>query len=236
MMNEPARILVGPHAVPFYVPEDALAEKLPRFFGQAFKGGWLETERKVLELPEENVDGFRLFLEWVCRGTLAPIPECPGLVHGGDYQNAVACEVAEHLAPWFEAVVIADKWAINELFELLLDKINFFHDENAILCHPALIGLLVPMVRPGNRIEKFLEGHFDEIRHRKQSDLDFWFAIVWRVCPEYTLAQGRRHRDEKEAEETAEARRREDRRLRHNRSSNLSHWRRRQRLKAARQG
>jgi hypothetical protein len=64
-------ILVGPEASPktFVVPQDQIAAR-SRFISAACNKGWIEGQQKVIRLPVEMPDMYRVYINWVHTGEI----------------------------------------------------------------------------------------------------------------------------------------------------------------------
>jgi hypothetical protein len=87
------------------------------YFSKAFKGGFQETEKVVMYLPEDDSETFDSFIDFVYRGTL------PKFVADEDppTEDTVDAYTMGKLAPLF---YLAEKYCMNKLANKVMDAIQ----------------------------------------------------------------------------------------------------------------
>lgn len=65
----PIKVLVGSSKHAFYVHESAI-RRPGTFFDTALSRAWKEGQERVVELPEEGEDTFRLYIQWLYTGNI----------------------------------------------------------------------------------------------------------------------------------------------------------------------
>jgi hypothetical protein len=109
-------IYVGPKRKKFLVHKKLICDR-SEYFSKAFKGGFQETEKGVMYLPEDDIEAFDSFVNFIYRNTL------PKFVKDEDppTEDAIDEYGCEKLAPLF---YLAEKYCMNELANKVMDAIQ----------------------------------------------------------------------------------------------------------------
>lgn len=100
------------------VPKDLLCSYSP-FFDRCFNGSFREAHEQKLELPEEKIEDFDIFLEFILRGTIAVKPGLRG--------------AEETISQCLDFLKFADKYQLGDvseaIFKPLFDALWFYTAE-----------------------------------------------------------------------------------------------------------
>ena len=92
----------------WHLPKDLLVNSSP-FFAAALNGSFAEARSKVVNFPEDDIEAFALFIQWLYIGEIAvddcPADDCPS-DHGDDDNHF--CSAATTLT-FVEAWILGDK-------------------------------------------------------------------------------------------------------------------------------
>lgn len=67
-------LIVGESQTRFFLPKSLLITEAGDFFSKMLKGPFIEAETNQISLAEEDPRSFELFIDWLYRGTIPPIP------------------------------------------------------------------------------------------------------------------------------------------------------------------
>ena len=247
MTARPIEVRVGEEARQYWVPAQLLIDRVPAFFRGALAPrrlpnggepvpGFRESEAQVVELPEDDVEGFEVFLDFIMSPTVDNIPTIPGFPEKATLAEAnEQFGIVEWLGPFVEAIIIADKYGVNDLISSLLAKVEDFHIEHQTSCHPLLMSRLALIARPGTLVDKFLENHLGAIYSFHREEYEECLSTLNEFGGEWLSDYLGKQRAKTDAINEAIRQHNEERRLRHNESSRKSHKKRRERLRAERQ-
>jgi hypothetical protein len=93
------------------LPERLLCDKVP-YFAAEFRGDFIEGNKRVIRLVDDNPDIFALLVKWLL-GWALPYPE-----RGFD------AETSESIFKWFQLYVLADKLGVGDLCSEVIDPID----------------------------------------------------------------------------------------------------------------
>ena len=136
-------ISVGPDKVQYPLPKGRLLQEDVPIFKAAFAGSFSEAAACIMDLPNEEVEVFDLFVEWLFGGTVPAIPldkERHGRVGGHtDFRKAKDAGVAEYTKLWHKLARIPHRLCCCELEILVFEVLKTFHTKAKMTCHPILL-------------------------------------------------------------------------------------------------
>ena len=165
-------ITVGPDKRPFHVHKPLLLHQ-SRFLSRAFERESFKVVNNTLHLKDIDPAIFELFLEWVYRRTLDPPSikqdsiDSRGLfsmsrVYRGTVHPfpAISEDVLEEAyaaeAPYHELYYLAERWSIDALKNVIIDKIREFHHRAKVCIDPDFIIAGYINTSRGSPLRKYL--------------------------------------------------------------------------------
>jgi len=141
----------GDGACTFGVHQTLICEKSP-FFMAALDGKWKESHKKLVELPEDDVNAFRLYLNWIYKGLLP----CGDVATNGisDLSPVQKSDVNKEYTVLINAYILGDKLGDLDFADAVID--TFISSANAFKYSPGshlqYIYVQTPVASPLRRL------------------------------------------------------------------------------------
>lgn len=136
------------NAKTWHLPKELLTRSSP-FFAAALNGSFTEANSKVVTLPEDDIDAFALFTQWLYVGEIGGSPKDCDLDH--DHDSPLHC-CASTVQTLIQAWVLGDKLGCAIFKDLamlgLIDELNVNRIE------PYNVGTACERSAPGSKLRR----------------------------------------------------------------------------------
>ncbi|KAI9712146.1 MAG: hypothetical protein M1812_006984 [Candelaria pacifica] len=157
LSGEMVDIYVGPKRKHWHLPKLLLCNT-SSFFQGSFEGEFKEAAEKALYLPEDEAEGFEIFVQWLYRGGL------PGIA------NYATFDAEQLLSSNIALYHLADKLCIVPLQNLAIERIGeIFKRGKQVSMRPSTILGIYQNTRPDSMLRKL---SVDLAAHRYMSTPD----------------------------------------------------------------
>lgn len=129
-------VFVGTERKKFHLHRDLLCDR-SEYFKACFGGEFTEAKKKELHLPEDNIDGFELFVEWLYGATLKRIED----------EEAVFTHIA--------LLLLANKLCLEHLRNEIMDLIIRFYRVYPALVEPQSLSYIYEHTSDDDPLREF---------------------------------------------------------------------------------
>ena len=91
----------------------------------------------ILELPNEDVEFFDLFVEWLLSGAVPVVPLRLESYHIS-YKKVEQVGMIEYEKSWYQLALMVHKFCCTDL-EKVFEVLETYHSPAGIVCHPSLL-------------------------------------------------------------------------------------------------
>ena len=155
-------IYVGADKVQYILPKARLLEEDVPFFKAAFIGDFSEATASSMDLPDEEVDVFDLFVEWLFRGTVPEISmskswyEVKGTPAYISIEQVEKAGLVEETKPWHKLACMAHRICCRDLELQTFTALEDYHAKTNTTCHPILLEYDFVHMPSSAPLEKFV--------------------------------------------------------------------------------
>ena len=175
-------ISVGPEKVRYPLPKGRLVQDDVPFFKAAFTGSFEEAATNILELPNEEVQVFDLFVEWLMSGAVPMVPVSPEF-HHISYERVSKAGMIEYEKPWHQLAHMAHKFCCTELEKKVFEVLETYHSLAGIVCHPNLLDLDYIHMPESAALEAFTLTQLKSLENESLEDYSLMLEFLGNKAP-----------------------------------------------------
>lgn len=176
-------MIVGAAAVTktWHLPKELLTNSSP-FFAAALNGSFAEAKSKIVSLPEDSIDAFEIFIQWLYVGEITAKDCIADHDHGDDYPPDFCTEAT--VQTFVEAWILGDKLQCPVFKDLAMLGLLRNLDQGLIYTHT--VRTAYERSAPGSKLRKIV---LDQVRYDAWAgglgdDTDEWMVFA-RECVDF---------------------------------------------------
>lgn len=176
-------MIVGTAAVTktWHLPKELLTNSSP-FFAAALNGSFAEAKSKIVSLPEDSINAFEMFIQWLYVGEIAA-KDCFADHDHGDHYPPYICSKAT-VQTFIEAWILGDKLRCPVFKDLAMLGLIRTLESELIYIHT--VRTAYERSAPGSKLRKIV---LDQVRYDAWAgglgdDTDEWMVFA-RECVDF---------------------------------------------------